>query len=124
VLVEAQLSAGAKHAPDLGERVSDHGLEGVLGGELCLPCGAGDVVAAAVEDLPSASTASGATWATSPVACWHMGYVAGGLLAGAAADALSYAAAIAFVAALTVGSAIWIAHDLREPSRSPEPVEG
>jgi hypothetical protein len=70
-----------------------------------------------------------------------MGYVAGGLLAGAAADglsyaaaiaivaaltadALSYAAAIAFVAALTVGSAIWIAHDLREPSRSPEPVEG
>jgi MFS family permease len=43
-----------------------------------------------------------------------MGYVAGGLLAGIAADALSYSGAIAIVAALTAGSGIWVAADLRE----------
>jgi len=43
-----------------------------------------------------------------------MGYVAGGLLAGIAADALSYSAAIAVVAALTAGSGLWVAVDLHE----------
>jgi MFS family permease len=43
-----------------------------------------------------------------------MGYVAGGLLAGIAADALSYSGAIAIVAALTAGSGLWVALDLRE----------
>jgi MFS family permease len=44
-----------------------------------------------------------------------LGYVAGGLLAGLAADALSYSAAIAIVAALTAASGLWVAIDLREP---------
>jgi MFS family permease len=43
-----------------------------------------------------------------------MGYVAGGLLAGVAADALSYSGSIAIVAALTAGSGLWVAVDLRE----------
>ena len=43
-----------------------------------------------------------------------MGYVAGGLLVGVAADALSYSGAIAIVAALTVASGLWVAIDLRE----------
>jgi MFS family permease len=51
-----------------------------------------------------------------------MGYVAGGLLAGAAADAIGYGGAIAIVAALTAASGLWVASDLREPSRRPEPV--
>jgi MFS family permease len=41
-----------------------------------------------------------------------MGYVAGGLLAGVAADALSYSAAIAIVATLTAVSGLWVAIDL------------
>jgi MFS family permease len=48
-----------------------------------------------------------------------MGYVAGGLLAGIAADALSYSAAIAIVAALTAGSGVWVALDLHERKRQP-----
>ena len=48
-----------------------------------------------------------------------MGYVAGGLLAGIAADALSYSGAIAIVAALTAGSGLWVAIDLREAERRP-----
>jgi len=52
-----------------------------------------------------------------------MGYVAGGLLAGIAADALSYDAAIAIVAALTAASGAWVALDLDEPSPRPEPAE-
>jgi MFS family permease len=44
-----------------------------------------------------------------------MGYVAGGLLAGVAADALSYSGAIAIVAGLTAASGLWVAVDLREP---------
>ena len=43
-----------------------------------------------------------------------MGYVAGGLLAGIAADAFGYSGAIAIVAALTAGSGLWVAVDLRE----------
>jgi MFS family permease len=43
-----------------------------------------------------------------------MGYVAGGLLAGIAADAFDYSGAIAIVAALTAGSGLWVAVDLRE----------
>jgi MFS family permease len=50
-----------------------------------------------------------------------MGYVAGGLLAGVAADALSYSGAIAIVAAVTAGSGIWVAIDLREGRRRPAP---
>jgi MFS family permease len=52
-----------------------------------------------------------------------MGYVVGGLLAGIAADALSYSAAIALVAALTGASGLWVAFDLRAPTRQLEPVE-
>jgi MFS family permease len=48
-----------------------------------------------------------------------MGYVAGGLLAGAAADSLGYGGAIAIVAALTAGSGLWVAIDLREVQRRP-----
>jgi MFS family permease len=43
-----------------------------------------------------------------------MGYVAGGLLAGIAADAFGYHGAIAIVAALTAGSGLWVAVDLHE----------
>jgi MFS family permease len=58
-----------------------------------------------------------------------MGYVAGGLLAGLAADAIGYGGAIAIVAALTAASGIWVAVDLpgrrelhhREPATSPAP---
>ena len=38
-----------------------------------------------------------------------MGYVAGGLVAGIAADAVGYAGAIAIVAALTAASGVWVA---------------
>jgi MFS family permease len=48
-----------------------------------------------------------------------MGYVAGGLLAGIAADALGYSAAISIVAALTAASGLWVAIDLRESARRP-----
>ena len=41
-----------------------------------------------------------------------MGYVAGGLLAGVAADALGYSGAIVVVAALTAVSGAWVAVDL------------
>jgi MFS family permease len=44
-----------------------------------------------------------------------MGYVAGGLLAGLAADSLTYSAAISIVAALTAASGLWVAVDLRAP---------
>ena len=37
-----------------------------------------------------------------------MGYVAGGLLAGIAADAIGYSGAIAIVAALTAASGLWV----------------
>jgi MFS family permease len=53
-----------------------------------------------------------------------MGYVLGGLLAGLAADAFSYSAAIAIVAALTAASGVWVALDLREPKRRPPLVAG
>jgi MFS family permease len=43
-----------------------------------------------------------------------MGYVAGGLLAGFAADAIGYGGAIAIVAGLTAASGIWVAVDLSE----------
>jgi MFS family permease len=43
-----------------------------------------------------------------------MGYVAGGLLAGIAADAVGYGGAIAIVAGLTALSGLWVAVDLRE----------
>jgi MFS family permease len=41
-----------------------------------------------------------------------MGYVAGGVIAGAVADALGYAGAIAIVAGLTAASGAWVAIDL------------
>jgi hypothetical protein len=40
-----------------------------------------------------------------------MGYVAGGLLAGVAADELGFGGAIAVVAGLTAASGIWVALD-------------
>jgi len=43
-----------------------------------------------------------------------MGYVAGGLIAGLAADAIGYSGAIATVATLTAASALWVAIDLPE----------
>jgi MFS family permease len=48
-----------------------------------------------------------------------MGYVAGGLLAGIAADARSYSEAISIVAALTAASGLWVAIDLRETAHRP-----
>ena len=41
-----------------------------------------------------------------------MGYVAGGLIAGIAADAIDYEGAIAIVAALTAASGLWVALDM------------
>jgi MFS family permease len=41
-----------------------------------------------------------------------MGYVVGGVLAGAVADSLGYGGAIAVVAALTAGSGLWVLADL------------
>jgi hypothetical protein len=46
-----------------------------------------------------------------------MGYVAGGILAGVAADAVGYGGAIAIVAGLTAASGLWVAADLRERGR-------
>ena len=46
-----------------------------------------------------------------------MGYVAGGLLAGAVADAVGFGGAIAIVAGLTAASGIWVAVDLKERPR-------
>ena len=43
-----------------------------------------------------------------------MGYVAGGLIAGLAADAIDFSAAIAIVAALTAVSGAWVAFDMSE----------
>ena len=43
-----------------------------------------------------------------------MGYVAGGLLTGIAADAVGYGGAIGIVAGLTVLSGLWVAVDLKE----------
>ena len=53
-----------------------------------------------------------------------MGYVAGGLLAGLAADAIGYGGAIAIVAALTAASGLWVAIDLpeRRPLSGPQPA--
>jgi MFS family permease len=48
-----------------------------------------------------------------------MGYVAGGLLAGLAADALGYSGAIVIVAALTGLSGIWVALDFPRPGALP-----
>ena len=52
-----------------------------------------------------------------------MGYVAGGLLAGVAADAIGYGGAVAIVAGLTAASGLWVALDLNEKSRRPGPVK-
>jgi MFS family permease len=49
-----------------------------------------------------------------------MGYVAGGLLAGAAADAIGFGGAIATVATITALSGLWVAIDL--PSRAVSPA--
>ncbi|MDQ3647511.1 MAG: MFS transporter [Actinomycetota bacterium] len=46
-----------------------------------------------------------------------MGYVAGGLTAGLAADAINFSAAIALVAALTAASGMWVALDMTERPR-------
>ena len=46
-----------------------------------------------------------------------MGYVAGGLVAGIAADAVGYGGAIAIVAGLTAASGLWVAIDLNEGGR-------
>lgn len=49
-----------------------------------------------------------------------MGYVAGGLVAGIAADAVGFGGAIAIVAGLTAASGLWVAIDLRESRRTRE----
>lgn len=41
-----------------------------------------------------------------------MGYVAGGIVAGLAADALGFGGAIAIVAALTAASGLWMALEM------------
>ena len=58
------------------------------------------------------------------------GYVLGGLIAGAAADALGYGGAIGLVAGLTAASGLWVLRDMppapgrggRRPQRLTEPV--
>jgi MFS family permease len=56
-----------------------------------------------------------------------MGYVAGGLIAGLAADAIDYSGAIAVIAALTAASGIWVLVDMpgrpqaASDARPPEP---
>jgi MFS family permease len=55
-----------------------------------------------------------------------MGYVAGGLIAGAVSDALGFSGAIAVVAVLTAASGLWVAHDLppgKGSSAHPDLVE-
>jgi MFS family permease len=47
-----------------------------------------------------------------------MGYVAGGLVAGVAADAIDYSGAIVLVAALTAASGLWVMLDM-PPARAP-----
>jgi len=47
-----------------------------------------------------------------------MGYVAGGLLAGATADAFGFEGAIAVVAGLTLASGLWVAVDLPRAERA------
>jgi MFS family permease len=49
------------------------------------------------------------------------GYVAGGLLAGIAADVVGFGAAIGIVAGLTAASGVWVALDLSE-RRSDAPL--
>jgi MFS family permease len=51
-----------------------------------------------------------------------MGYVAGGLIAGIAADAIGYGGAIAIVAGLTAASGVWVAIDLSEGGRRAEEI--
>jgi MFS family permease len=53
-----------------------------------------------------------------------MGYVAGGLVAGIAADAVGYGGAIGIVAALTAASGIWVAVDLAERPPRTETLAG
>ncbi len=49
-----------------------------------------------------------------------MGYVFGGLIAGAVADALGYSGAIALVAGLTAASGLWVLGDM--PAVGPKPA--
>ena len=49
-----------------------------------------------------------------------MGYAAGALIAGGAADALGYGGAIALVAGLTAGSGLWVLFDMPAPSPAQE----
>jgi MFS family permease len=51
-----------------------------------------------------------------------MGYVAGGLIAGIAADAIDYSGAIAVVAALTAASGFWVMLDM-PPARASRQVQ-
>jgi MFS family permease len=53
-----------------------------------------------------------------------MGYVAGGLIAGAVADALGYGGAIALVAGMTAASGLWVAFDMRVRPTAPAPAGG
>ena len=50
-----------------------------------------------------------------------MGYVAGGLIAGVAADAIDYSGAIAIVAGLSAASGLWVAFDLPAARRAGPP---
>jgi MFS family permease len=53
-----------------------------------------------------------------------MGYVAGGLIAGLAADAIDYRGAIVLVAGLTAASGLWVLLDMPgRPTRDAEPRE-
>jgi hypothetical protein len=51
-----------------------------------------------------------------------MGYVAGGLIAGLAADAIGYGGAIAVVAGLSAASGLWVAFDM--PARGSKTARG
>jgi MFS family permease len=53
-----------------------------------------------------------------------MGYVLGGLIAGATADALSYGGAIGLVAGLTAASGLWVLHDMPATGAAPRAPVG
>jgi MFS family permease len=52
-----------------------------------------------------------------------MGYVAGGLIAGIAADAIDYSGAIALVAGLTAVSGLWVMLDMPPPASRPRDTD-
>jgi MFS family permease len=93
------------------------GSDGALGPAVAAAGGLGVGTALVYPTLLAAISDSVAPVARAPAVgvyrFWRdMGYVAGGLLAGAVADALGYGGAIALVAGLTAASGLWVALEL------------